>query len=64
MIPFKIKITEKPQTVLLPDMIFNLQQVLKFNICLSSSSSKTNLVTNFLNPENQSFENVSIVTFT
>ena len=41
-------------------LIFNLQQeVLKFNdICLSWSSPKTDLVTNFLNLENRSFENV------
>ena len=45
-------------------LIFKLQQVLKFNyICVSWSSSKTDLVTNFLKPENQSFENISIVTF-
>ena len=46
-------------------LIFKLQQeVLKFNdICVSWSSPKTDLVTNFLNPENRSFENVSIVTF-
>ena len=30
---------------------------------MSWSSQKTDLVTNFLNPENGSFENVSIVTF-
>ena len=44
---------------------FKLQQeVLKFIvICVSLSSPKTELVTNFLNPENRSFENVSIVTF-
>ena len=48
---------EKPHTVL----IFKLQQeVLKFNeICVSWSSSKTDLVRNFLNLENRSFENVS-----
>ena len=41
--------------------IFKLQQeVLKFNdICVSWSSPKTDLVTGFLNLENQSFENVS-----
>ena len=46
-------------------LIFKLQQeVLKFNdICVSWSSSKTDQVINFLNPENRSFENVSIVTF-
>ena len=46
-------------------LIFKLQrEVLKFNdICVSWSSPKTDLVSNFSNPENQSFENVSIVTF-
>ena len=41
-------------------MIFKLQQeVLKFNnTCVSLSSPKTDLVTNFLNLENRSFENV------
>ena len=39
-------------------LIFKLQQeVLKFNdICVSWSSPKTDLVTNFLNLENRSFE--------
>ena len=42
-------------------LIFKLQQeVLKFNdICVSWSSPKTDLVIDFLNLENQSFENVS-----
>ena len=46
-------------------LIFELQQeVLKLNdICVSWSSLKTDLVTNFLNLKNRSFENVSIVTF-
>ena len=46
-------------------LIFKLQQdVLKLNdICMSRSSSITDLVTNFLNPENRSFENLAIVTF-
>ena len=46
-------------------LIFKLQQeVLKFNdICVSWSPAKTDLVTNFLNPENRNFENVSVVTF-
>ena len=46
-------------------LIFKLQQdVLKFNdICVSWSSPKTDLVTNFLIPENRSFEKVSILTF-
>ena len=41
-------------------LIFKLQQeVLKFNdICVSWSSPKTDLVTDFLNLENRSFENV------
>ena len=40
-------------------LIFKLQQkVLKFNICVSWSSPKTNLETNFLNLENRSFENI------
>ena len=42
-------------------LIFKLQQeVLKFNdICVSWSSPKTDLVTNLLNLENRSLENVS-----
>ena len=42
-------------------LIFKLlQEVLKFNdICMSWSSPKTDLKTNFLNSENRSFENVS-----
>ena len=46
-------------------LIFKLQiEVLKFNdICMSWGSPKTDLMTSFLNPENRSFENVSIVTF-
>ena len=42
-------------------LIFNLQQeVLKFNdINVSWSSPKSDLMINFLNLENQSFENVS-----
>ena len=42
-------------------LIFKLQQeVLKFNdICVSLNSPKTDLVINFLNLENRSFENVS-----
>ena len=36
------------------------QEVLKFNdICVSCSSPKADLVTNFLKLENRSFENVS-----
>ena len=42
-------------------LIFKFQEeVLKFNdICVSWSSPKTDLVTNFLNLENRSFENIS-----
>ena len=42
-------------------LIFKFQQeVLKFNdICVSWSSPKTDLVINFLNLENRSFENAS-----
>ena len=42
-------------------LIFKLQQkVLEFNdICVSWGSQKADLVTNFLNLENPSFENVS-----
>ena len=44
-------------------LIFKMQrEVLKFNL-RELELPKTALVTNFLNPENQSFENVSIVTF-
>ena len=40
------------------------QEVLQFNdICVSWSSPKTDLVINFLNPENWRFENVSKETF-
>ena len=44
-------------------LVFKLhQEVLKFNdICLSWSPPKTDLMTNFLNPQNRSFENVLIV---
>ena len=40
----------------------NIQsEILKFSdICVSCSSPKTDLLTNFLNPENRSFENISI----
>ena len=46
LILLKIIIIEKPQRVLLPDLIFKLQEkVLKFNdICMSWSSPKTDLV--------------------
>ena len=40
------------------------EEVLKFNnICMGWSFPKTDLVTNFLNPEDQTFDNVSIVIF-
>ena len=44
-------------------LIFKLQQeVLKFNdICVSWSSTKTDLERNFLGLENRSFENVSFL---
>ena len=46
-------------------LIYKLQQgILKFNdICMSWSSLKLTLRQILLNPENRSFENVSIVTF-
>ena len=46
-------------------LIFKLQQEdIKFNdTCVSWSFPKTDLVTNFLNLQYRSFENVSIVTF-
>ena len=46
-------------------MIFKLQQeLLKFDdICVNWKSQNTDMVTNFLNLENQNFENISIVTF-
>ena len=60
MISFKIEITEKPYTVLLPDLCFlSFKNIIliKFNdICLSWNSPKTDLETNFLNFKNQSFE--------
>ena len=51
-IPFKMKIIEKSHT----DLIFKFAtRNFKMNdICLSWSSPKTDLVTNFLNSENQS----------
>ena len=60
-IPFKIKIIEKPQRFAPRSLIFKLQQeVLKFNdFCVSWSSPKTDLVKNFLNSENRNFENFS-----
>ena len=61
-IPFKIKIIEKPHTVLLPDPWF-LSWNNKFekftDICMSWSSRKTDLKTNFLNLENRSFQCVT-----
>ena len=52
---------EKPHTVAPRPLNFKLQQeVLKFNnICMSCSSTKTDLVTSFSNLENWSFENVN-----
>ena len=49
-IPFKIKITENPPSFAFRPLIFKLQQeVLKFSdICVSWSSPKTDLETNFL----------------
>ena len=35
------------------------QQVFKFNICMSSSSTETDQVTNFLNLKNRGFDSVS-----
>ena len=57
--------TKAPHNFAPRPLIFKLQQeVLKFNdICVSWSFPKNDLVTNLLNPENQSFEIVSIVTF-
>ena len=68
MIPFKIKIIEKPDRVLPPELLsFKLQQeALKFNdIYVSCSSPKTDPERNFLNLENQNVEGrfFSIVTF-
>ena len=41
-------------------LIFKMQQeVLKFNVCMSWSSQKTDLETNFLNLENQIFKYVT-----
>ena len=63
---FQNKHNRKATHSLVPiPLIFKLQQdVLKFNdICVSWSSPKTDLVTNFLIPENRSFEKVSILTF-
>ena len=46
-------------------LTFKLQEELVEinNICVNRSSPKTDLVITLLNPENRSFENVSIVTF-
>ena len=53
MIPFKIKIIEKPHSFAPRPLLFKLQQeALKFNdICVSWGSPKTELVTDFLNLE-------------
>ena len=58
---FKKKKKKKTTHIFAPrPLIFELQQeVLKFNDIISP---KTDTLTNFLNPENQSFENVSILT--
>ena len=57
-IPFKIKIIEKPHSFLPRPLIFNLQQeVWKFDdICVTWSSAKAVLERNFLKLEHQSFE--------
>ena len=59
---FKIKIIKKKTHSFTPRLlIFKLQEeALKFNdICASRSSGKVDSETNFLNLQNQSFENVS-----
>ena len=63
-IPFRIKIIEKPHTqtyFCYQTSDFKLQQeVLKLNdICVSCSPPKSDLVINFLNLDNRSFESVS-----
>ena len=61
-IPFKIKIIEKTTHSFAPrNLIFKLQkEALNFNdICVSSSSLKTDLVTNLLILECRSLDNVS-----
>ena len=57
-IPFIIKIIQKLHSFALRPLIFTLQkEVWKLNdICVSRSSPKTDLVTNFLKLENRSFE--------
>ena len=67
-IPSKITIIEKPHIVLFPELWFLgcITRVLKFNDaleCVRWGSPKSGLVINFLNPENWSFEKVSIKTF-
>ena len=61
LLPFKIKVRKKQHSFAPRPLIFKLQQeVTKFNdTCVSWSSPKTDLETNFLNLENQRFENVS-----
>ena len=61
----KLKNRKATQSFASRTLIFKLQQDdLKFNdICVNWSSPKTDLVTNFLNPENGNFEKVSTVTF-
>ena len=56
--PFKMKIIEKPHTVLIPAVWFlsyNKFQNSKISACCELELPKTDLVTNFLNPENWSF---------
>ena len=49
-LPFKIKIIEKPQSFAPRPLIFKFQQeVWKLNICVNWSSPKIDLETNFLN---------------
>ena len=56
-IPFKLKVIQKPYKVLLPDLWFLScsNKLKKFND-VSWSSHKTDLEMNFLNLENQSFK--------
>ena len=63
--PFKFKIIGKPENVLLPNFWFQVAtrsfQIQWYRRELELP--KTDLVTDFLNPENRSFEKVSIVAF-
>ena len=60
-IPLKIKNRKAAYSFAPRPLIFKLlQEVLKFNdTCLSWSFPKTDMETNFVNLENQSFENIS-----